>query len=1008
MAESNYRISLVLQLHDRMTAALNKIDNAARKVEDRTRRLDRATVSPTVRLIDRASQTISRVGAGIHALSSRTWNMTIRARDMVSGVIGRIKSSLFSLQGMAAVALGALGAGKLWDATAGAAMTWETQAVSMEHWLKGNKALAQEVTGWLEQFAAATPFEMGDLFPAMSRAIGVSDGDIKMAERMVKLAADMAGLTPGKTVQDAMEALADAQMGEFERMKEFNMKFSKEQMDAIGGFAGFLTEAESKFAGGADKLSQTAIGRLSTITDTIKTLFRRAGMGMLEAIKPRLDRIVAWFDGNKDKVERWKDVLMRFGQEGAERFLNFFERAFTRIGRILDDPKFQKLDFWGKVKFIIDDISAGIKDWLDSGGRDKIVAVGREIGGFLFKGIKMGVTEALKGLGKLNLEALRKPTAENIGSAALADILAIGAGSALLGPVFRLGKGAVGLGRRILGRGATAGAGVAAEAAAETAATAAKGFNLGQLLREWFVTPASKRALEPIKRTVIPGTPEQIFRYRGFIPGAPEVEAFREAGTAARTVGGGWAPLRYIGRFGKVGDFLSRWALPITLAAGAAEVALARPEERVQTGLKVGGRIAGGLAGASLGAKVGAGIGTLVAPGIGTAIGGAVGGLGGGIAGAFGGEAIVKKLSDLVKQVNFDALTDKAAGSFNDLNNRAAQSWDKLKANTSEMFTAIRDTVSGRIQEAVEGASAWFRRLPENIGFTIGFIAGKLVQLPGWIASLPEQIGNYFSQMYTAAVQWTEQTVNGIITWFSGLPGQVSIWWQQMVNSVAIWGQQLWTSAVAWASQTVGGIAAWWSGLPEQVSNWWAGVWGAIENWASNTYSSVVNWFSGIPGMIEGWVSSAVDRITGLASSAWERIKSLGGRIAGGYSAGYEAAQPHALGGILTRPHLGLVAEAGPEAVIPLSERLRPRALALWQETGRRLGVQQFEMGGFTAPVAVAGAGMGAPTINLNFDLAGLVGQITVQGREDLEQSADQIAALIAAKLKAIFYNLPG
>lgn len=120
------------------------------------------------------------------------------------------------------------------------------------------------------------------------------------------------------------------------------------------------------------------------------------------------------------------------------------------------------------------------------------------------------------------------------------------------------------------------------------------------------------------------------------------------------------------------------------------------------------------------------------------------------------------------------------------------------------------------------------------------------------------------------------------------------------------------------------------------------------------------------------------------------------------------APAPHALGGILTRPHLGLVAEAGPEAVIPLSARLRPRALELWRETGRRLGVQQFEFGGFTAPVAVAGASMGAPMVNLNFDLAGLVGQITVQAREDLDQAADQIAAVIAAKLKAIFYNLPG
>ncbi|MBW2672130.1 MAG: hypothetical protein JRD89_01780 [Deltaproteobacteria bacterium] len=814
----------------------------------------------------------------------------------------------------------------------------------MEHWLKGNKALAQEATGWLEQFAATTPFEMEDLFPAMTRAIGISDGDIKVAERLVKLAADMAGLTPGKTVQDAMEALADAQMGEFERMKEFNMKFTKEQMDAIGGFTGFLKEAESRFAGGAERLSQTAIGRLSTITDTVKTLFRQTGIGILDAMKPRLDKIVEWFGKNEDTVERWKTTLVRFGREGAEQVFSFFERNFARLGRILDDPKFQKLDFWGKVKFIIDDISTSIKDWLDSGGRDKIVSVGREIGGFLFSGIKMGVTEALKGLGKLNLEAIRKPTAENIGSAALADVLAISAGSALLGPVFRAGKWIGSFGKRaITALGSGAGAEVAtasAGAAAETAATAAaKGINIGQILRDLFVNPASKRALEPIKRTVIPGTPEQIFRYQGFLPGAPEVEAFREAGTAARTVGGGWAPLRYIGRFGKVGDFLSRWALPITLAAGAAEVALARPEERVQTGLKVGGRIAGGLAGASLGAKVGAAIGTLIAPGAGTLIGGAIGGLGGGIAGVIGGEAIVK---------NFDKI--RSWGS---------DTWDAIKQKASNAWSWISTNVT-------------FESLAKGAGYVYGYL---------------------------------EETI------FNGS------WWQSK-----------WESVKTWASNAWSGMVDIWNSAKEIIGStvfngdWWLAKWEDTKTWASNAWSTATEIWESVKTTISDtlfnkkWWDEKWDAVKKWASNTWDTIKGEWDEISKSFSAGREAGrraaktpvEAHALGGILTRPHLGLVAEAGPEAVIPLSARLRSRALELWRETGRRLGVQQFEFGGFTAPVAVAGAGMGAPTINLNFDLTGLVGQITVQAREDLDQAADQIAAIIAQKLKAIFYNLPG
>lgn len=45
----------------------------------------------------------------------------------------------------------------------------------------------------------------------------------------------------------------------------------------------------------------------------------------------------------------------------------------------------------------------------------------------------------------------------------------------------------------------------------------------------------------------------------------------------------------------------------------------------------------------------------------------------------------------------------------------------------------------------------------------------------------------------------------------------------------------------------------------------------------------------------------------------------------------------HAEGGILTQPHLGLVAEDGPEAVIPLNGT--PRAKTLWQRAGELLGL---------------------------------------------------------------------
>jgi len=338
------------------------MDKFIRDTQRRAAILNRIKMSPSATLIDRVTGPAKRIESALNRIGSAARRVT-----------GAFTSPL----GLLGAGVGMYGLGK---STLGAAMTWETQAVAMEHWLNGNKQLAQEVTSWLEKFAAATPFEMEDLFPSMSRAIGITDGDIRLSERMVKLAADMAGLTPGKTVRDAMEALADAQMGEFERLKEFQMKMAKEEMEKLGGFMGFLAAAESKFAGGAEKLSQTAIGRISTITDMIKTQFRSVGMGILESLKPRLDKITAWFNQNEETVAKWKDGLVRLGREASERLLQWGEQAFGRLKEIIEDPGFKQADWGGKIGLLLGEVTKETSDWLAGPGGKALTDLGMSMG----------------------------------------------------------------------------------------------------------------------------------------------------------------------------------------------------------------------------------------------------------------------------------------------------------------------------------------------------------------------------------------------------------------------------------------------------------------------------------------------------------------------------------------------------------------------------------------------------------------------------------------------------
>lgn len=103
-------------------------------------------------------------------------------------------------------------------------------------------------------------------------------------------------------------------------------------------------------------------------------------------------------------------------------------------------------------------------------------------------------------------------------------------------------------------------------------------------------------------------------------------------------------------------------------------------------------------------------------------------------------------------------------------------------------------------------------------------------------------------------------------------------------------------------------------------------------------------------------IASVYDYVGGLVRSAWANPYSASGIVHVTLTANYSLANPtktisfgggatgsatvtaalHAAGGIFDEPHLGMVAEAGPEAIIPLDGS--GNAMELWQEAGKRLG----------------------------------------------------------------------
>ncbi|WP_060210311.1 hypothetical protein [Sporosarcina koreensis] len=896
-----YRIDIPIEASDgyskeirsaekQVTKFEGAIEKTTRRVNKRLNDLTNGRWSVTLRAVDQASRVASRVASFINRTASRSYRFTLRAVDMATSTIRNIGRMITSIPAVITIALSVVGIGKLKDATVGAAMSFEQYEVSMTHWLNGNVTQAKELVKWMGQFADTTPFSSVELFPALTRGIGVSNGDVDQAKQLLRLASDMSSLTPGSSVSDAMEALADAQMGEMERLKAFNVKFSKKDFDKIG-YAGVINELTKKFEGGAGKLAKTSAGILATLSGYRSSIFRSFGTGFLEPMKPRLDAINKWLENNQETWGRWKETVRSAGEGASEWAFSKIETGFSYIrDRYLNNDDFRNLNFQGQVGFIMGDINQwwtdkgkpAVSSWWESSGKPWAEETGLSIGKTIFNGIVLGIKEGLSSIGGLWQNAFEDPSAKSIGGAATATVLAGAVGSMLLSPFLRAGGGLLKGGKWVGGHiGKFGKQGVKGTGSAPTVATAKPS--------------APSTPAKPM--------PVILDQYGKPLPpsGGPKP---RPAPKPSTPSGGGFARMRLIRRIPILGTLL-----------GGAAIATAAKDDRP----KVIGGVAGGLAGAKGGALAGAALGSVV-PGIGTAIGGAAGGLIGGIGGAIGGEWI---------------------GSH----------WDTIKEKAGEAGNWIKDKWSGF--SGWFGDSVW-TPISDGAINAVNFVAGMWSYGKDAVGLVWGPVSDWFETNVWAPVSAGVEAVgNWLGEKFESGKSIVSAAW----SPVSDWFQENVWSPVSTGVEVVG------SWIGEKFDDGYGVVkeaWGAASGWFEENVwgplktgvEAVANWFSEKLDVIKTGAASVGDAISekgNLAKkgiSAGFKVFTRRGSEETGLQTSKQKASAYANGGYINRPHMGLVGEAGPEMIIPLSSGRRNRALELFERTGRMLGIRPYASGG--------------------------------------------------------------
>lgn len=199
---------------------------------------------------------------------------------------------------------------------------FETQLTTIE----GSSEKAKKSLEWISEFGAKTPYDVAQVTDAFvklkSYGLDPIEGDL-----LTSLGNTASAM--GKSINDAVEMIADAVRGENERLKEFGIIGSKSKNEItysydINGESFQKTVAneskdiqaalqeimDEKFRGGMEAMSKTWEGTVSNLGDTW-TMMKKKIMdkGLFLKLKDSLNTVMMKIYDNRDAIEAWAEEI---------------------------------------------------------------------------------------------------------------------------------------------------------------------------------------------------------------------------------------------------------------------------------------------------------------------------------------------------------------------------------------------------------------------------------------------------------------------------------------------------------------------------------------------------------------------------------------------------------------------------------------------------------------------------------------------------------------------------
>ncbi|WP_019548476.1 phage tail tape measure protein [Streptomyces sulphureus] len=286
---------------------------------------------------------------------------------------------------------------------------------------------------------------------------------------------------------------------------------------------------------------------------------------------------------------------------------------------------------------------------------------------------------------------------------------------------------------------------------------------------------------------------------------------------------------------------------------------------------------------------------------------------------------------------------------------------------------SLGEVIGGALGAAFEGVVGFFTSLPGMILSALAALPGLLLdlfvnavaglgiviitalvgiaaiffKLPTMIANALVSLGalliGAFSRAFSAALSAVTSFISSAASFFASLPGRIGSALATLPGQVVRFFRSAGTSALGAARSFGSSVVSFFASLPGRIGSALASLGGRIAGVFRSAASSAR---SAVSSLISGIVSA----FTSLPGKIIAAIGDIGGRIISKIKSGLpsvvQKALPFADGGIVTAPVMGLVGEAGPEVVIPLSRPRRAAELAEQSGLLDMLGRQRGTGGG--------------------------------------------------------------